>query len=362
MDSNSPTNEMNLSPAESLEKVQNFLKEKNGQALSEWETRGLLTFLEKNVQSTFITFVAPINIHNNVPPDDNEKPEPFRFSSPARTPARGNSPVFVFGTPGVSQATDGDGASPRKTLPKNPNGVYRWQGGGSARPRNRFQSPSFGTRTPPPTIKLSPAKTDTKRRRVGEDTDISSPQRVPFPAVSPEKPVTASAHCPAPAPSQARPSIFPPANGTSAAQNSGASMSSAPKTSGTTVPRLRTSGLPTKPTAPSVPSPLRQTWGQGDSPPHTPSSKPNGTPTKAANFMTELIKDVTPPKRPDVANPYQTASPVKPPTKKPVVKRSRASAKPPPAPMKTPEPSPQAIIEATLPKVRCRYCCSALIR
>jgi hypothetical protein len=69
--------------------------------------------------------------------------------------------------------------------------------------------------------------------------------------------------------------------------------------------------------------------------------------------MTELIKDVTPPKRPDVANPYQTASPVKPHTKKPVVKKPRASVKPAPspAPVKAPEPSPQAIIEATMPKV-----------
>jgi hypothetical protein len=256
----------------------------------------------------------------------------------------------VFGTPSGSPATNGDGSTPPKTLLKNPNGVYRWQGGGSARPRNRYQSPSFGTRSPPPTIKLSPAKTDTKRRRVGEDADKSSSQRVPFPAVSPQKPVTA--HASTPAPPQAHPSIFPPANGTDAALNGAAS--SGPKTNGTAVPRLRTSGLPTKPTAPSVPSPLRQTWGQSDSPPQTPPSKPSSIPTKAANFMTELIKDVTPPQRPDVSNPYQTASPVKPPTKKPMVKRSRASATrpaPPPAPAKALEPSPQAIIEATLPKV-----------
>lgn len=73
--------------------------------------------------------------------------------------------------------------------------------------------------------------------------------------------------------------------------------------------------------------------------------------------MTELIKEVTPAKRPDLSNPYQTASPVKPPVKKPVIKRPRPSAKPPslaapaPEPEKLPEPSPQAIIEATLPKV-----------
>lgn len=78
--------------------------------------------------------------------------------------------------------------------------------------------------------------------------------------------------------------------------------------------------------------------------------------------MTELIKEVTPAKRPDLSNPYQTASPVKPPVKKPVVKRPRA-AKPPappapaPEPEKLPEPSPQAIIEATMPKVcLCHFC------
>jgi hypothetical protein len=67
--------------------------------------------------------------------------------------------------------------------------------------------------------------------------------------------------------------------------------------------------------------------------------------------MTELIKEVTPPKKPDVSNPYQTASPVKPPVKKPV-RRTRATAKPAvPENPKKPELSPQAIIEATVPKV-----------
>jgi hypothetical protein len=298
---------------------------------------------------SIITLMVQTNIDDMFYQDDNEKQEPFRFSSsPSRTPVRGNSPAFAFGSPGMSPTTNGDGTLPRRTLSKNPNGVYRWQGGGSARPRNRYQSPSFGTRSPPPNIKLSPAKTDTKRRRVGEEADSFSSQRVPFPAVSPEKPaavsVATSPFTPTP---QARPPIFPPVNGTSVAPNNGSSSAN-----GATALRVRTSGLPTKPTAPSVPSPLRQTWGQCDSPPHSP--KPNGTPTKAANFMTELIKDVTPPKRLDVANPYQTASPVKPHTKKPVVKRPRASPKPAPAspaPVKAPEPSPQAIIEATLPKV-----------
>jgi hypothetical protein len=281
--------------------------------------------------------------------DDNEKPGPFRFSSsPTRTPGRGNSPIFVFGTPGASPTTNGEAATPRRTLSKNPNGPYRWQGAGSAKPRNRYHSPSFGTRSAPPTIRLSTTATiDTKRRRVGDDADSLCAPRVPFPIVSPQKPATV--HSSTPPSSQTRPSIFPPASSTDTAPTSASS--SVPQANGTTGLRLRTSGLPTRPTAPSVPSPLRQTWGQCDSP---PPPKPDYTPTKAANFMTELIKDVTPHKRPDVSNPYQTASPVKPPTRKPPVKRPRASVPAPaprPPPVKAPEPSPQAIIEATLPKV-----------
>lgn len=296
-------------------------------------------------------------------PATNDKPEPFRFStSPSRTPVRGNSPIFTLGTPGVSP-NNPNGDSPRRTLSKNPNGVYRWQGGGSARPRNRYQSPSFGTRSPPPAIKLSPVKTDTKRRRVGEDAESSSGQKVPFPAVSPQKPANGSAPAPAPnqtpAPSQTRLSIFPATNGTPASQPNG---NSTQKTPAATAPRLRTGNLPSKPTAPSIPSPLRQAWGQSDSPPQTPGSNanprlPKPATTKAASFMTELIKEVTPPKKPDVSNPYQTASPVRPTPKKPTPKRPRASAvkaAPPPVPdvPKVVEPSPQAIIEATVPKVR----------
>jgi hypothetical protein len=86
--------------------------------------------------------------------------------------------------------------------------------------------------------------------------------------------------------------------------------------------------------------------------------------------MTELIKEVTPPKRPDLSNPYQTASPVGKVTlsKARVGKRARATGKPavhPATDDKNKEPknlagkekeySPQAIIEATLPKVHHQY-------
>src|SRR5205085_459214 len=76
---------------------------------------------------------------------------------------------------------------------------------------------------------------------------------------------------------------------------------------------------------------------------------------RAATFITELIREATPVKRPDIANPYQTASPVKPanpPTKKPARKPRAAHKQPPPEEKnKQPEMSMQAIIEATLPKV-----------
>jgi hypothetical protein len=64
--------------------------------------------------------------------------------------------------------------------------------------------------------------------------------------------------------------------------------------------------------------------------------------------MTGLIKEVTPSKKPDVSNPYQTASPVKMPTKKPTARRLRAPVE---KQQKEPEMTAQAIIEATVPKV-----------
>ena len=86
--------------------------------------------------------------------------------------------------------------------------------------------------------------------------------------------------------------------------------------------------------------------------------------------MAELIKETTPPKKPDLANPYQLASPVGkvgPPRRS--TKRPRATGRPvtltkaeheeekekkeePKDKEKLMEYSPQTIIEATVPKVR----------
>lgn len=95
--------------------------------------------------------------------------------------------------------------------------------------------------------------------------------------------------------------------------------------------------------------------------------------TKTANFVAELIKETAPPKKPDLSNPYQSASPVGkvgPPRR--ATKRPRATGRPvlPNKDQKAEEEnsqveeqekkekelklktlSAQAIIEATVPKV-----------
>jgi hypothetical protein len=67
--------------------------------------------------------------------------------------------------------------------------------------------------------------------------------------------------------------------------------------------------------------------------------------------MTGLIKEVTPTKKPDVSNPYQTANPVKMPTRKPPTRRLRPGVEKKEKQKKEPEVTAQAIIEATVPKV-----------
>ncbi|KAG2129198.1 uncharacterized protein EDB93DRAFT_1265834 [Suillus bovinus] len=307
--------------AKNLEPVTRFLVEKAGRPLNEFEAAGIVDYIQKNVQA--------------------DKPEPFRFST---SPSRGSSPNLGFGTPnGVSSNTH----VPKKTLLRNPNGILRWQGAGSARPRNRYRSPGFGSRPQGPRIELSPIRTpsatDAKRRRVGNEAESSTAQKS-----SP--------------PSSTSNIVFPTSNSTSPTRSTPvindktlvppvpvSALAPAavvtPKANGTTTPRLRTAGLAVKPTTPAVPSPLRQTWKQNDSPPQPPAR-----PTRAANYMTGLIKEVTPVKKPDVANPYQTASPVKMPIRKPPVRRSRPPAEKKEKPQKEPEITAQAIIEATVPK------------
>ncbi|KDQ61566.1 hypothetical protein JAAARDRAFT_45167 [Jaapia argillacea MUCL 33604] len=333
----SPESDTSGSPSKNIETVIQFLSENSGRQLNKIEIAGLVSLLQDSS-------------------NDADRPEPFRFST---SPGRGTTPPFGFGTPGSS--TNGASTSnastskiPRRTLSKNPNGVYKWQGGGSARPKNRYQSPSFGSpRGSPSKLKLSPpagsaatTKTDGKRRRVGEDAESS----VPFPTAS-----SSHAEPSGVSSSSSSSSSLAMPNGTS---TNGAS---APKVNGAppVTPRLRTTGIAMKPTAPAIPSPLRQAWGQSDSPspPHPP---PHKQPTKAANFMTELIKEVTPPKKPDLSNPYQTASPVKqqPQHKKPVTRKvTRVASKAKEAAtmevdkkVELPPLTAQAIIEATVPK------------
>ncbi|KAF5373226.1 hypothetical protein D9615_007490 [Tricholomella constricta] len=316
----------------------------------------------------------------------NQEPEPFRFSSSPSTSVRGNSPFqgnldgppFSFGSSAAQLSTP----SPRKTLNRNPNGVYRWQGGGSAkapRSKNRYSSPAFGPSRSAPDrlvlkdtqVSIETPKADTKRRRVGEEALNSSatPSGSTFTLFNgPVSQAPMRATAPDPSPTRVKQALpFPVSAGsptTPRISNGGNSLNANASSS---TSRLRIPPLPQKPTVPVIPSPLRQAWSGASPPSHSDTSPitPPSKQTKAANFMTELIKEVTPPKRPDLSNPYQTASPVaKAAPKARVGKRVRATGRP-AAPAaneekgkekdnKTAEKekvySPQAIIEATLPK------------
>ncbi|KAI0819685.1 hypothetical protein BC628DRAFT_1342107 [Trametes gibbosa] len=326
------SDESRMSSSSNLKKVQEFLDEKGGRPLNQVELAGLVSLLQNSVE------------------DDDEQPEPFRFSKSPSTPARGTTPTMNLmpssTSEGMVAAVGTVAQNGRKTLARNPMGVYRWQGGGSARPRNRYQSPGFGSAHPRPTIKLTPEKpkTDSKRRRVGEDATTSSPQRVPKVNGSSSATTTPSS------------SVTSMANGSAATNGSQANGKSTDVLTTPPAPRIRTSGV-TKPTTPAVPSPLRQTWSQSDSPPHTSPSHPASRPTRAASFMTELIKEVTPPKKPAFANPYESVSSLaRPAPKKQPARKTRSAARAAAekqkekATAKEPELTPQAIIEATVPK------------
>ncbi|KAF8159596.1 hypothetical protein B0H34DRAFT_796826 [Crassisporium funariophilum] len=303
-----------------------YLSESTGRAVSSVEVEGMLAMLR-----------------SDTPPGNQE---PFRFS--LSTPIRESVPPSRTALGETSTPS----ATPRKTLLKNPNGVYRWDGAGSAkrsRTRNRHASPAFGTspiKSERLVMKESAGLSDNKRRKVQEDISNghsssshpleseTSTRKVPFPTSSP---------------------ATPRSNGVNGKLSSSS--------------RLRT---PVKPTAPVVPSPLRQAWSDGSSTSSqndartSPSYQPKQT--KAASFMAELIKETTPPKKPDLSNPYQSASPVSqvgpprrnnrrvrstgrptPPSKEELAeeKRKIAEAK---EEEKMKQYSSQAIIEATVPK------------
>ncbi|KAM6496988.1 hypothetical protein JOM56_007461 [Amanita muscaria] len=332
-------------PTKNIEIVTKFLEERGGNPMSSVELEGVISLLRKSAQP--------------------EKHEPFRFSfSTSPTPGRSNSPDTV-GTASNNETTQ----QPRKMMAKNPNGVYRWRGGGSARSarsRNRYASPAFGPSRSVPDkliLKDNPAsgdagRTDNKRRRINDDVTSSPPTKLPARVNGP----TAAQ----PASSDTSNTISPYSANSRQVNGLGAQLKVNGTTNSTSI-SLRAPGLP-KPTTPAVPSPLRQAWSGSSSdvstsPVQTPPTPPK--PTKAANLMAELIKEATQPKKPDVSNPYQTASPVKitPSASKPRPKRTRPSRSTQmeatnttvDGEMKSDETrvdkiTPQAIIEATLPK------------
>ncbi|KAK0501505.1 hypothetical protein EDD18DRAFT_1347590 [Armillaria luteobubalina] len=261
--------------------------------------------------------------------------EPFRFTT-SPSPFRGNSPAVVANSVAIPSV------SPSKMLSKNPNGTYRWEGGGSAkvRTRDRYRSPAFGpSRATPDRLILDKStstsitentKADTKRRRVTNGTGTSFAEASGAPATPPTPTPTfrrGNAELP-------KLSFNPPATNGSPSKPNGLPAS-------TSTPRARATFVPLKPTTPVIPSPLRQAWGQTS--PGSPESPP----------QMQKKSNNTPTKKPDISNPYQTPGSAR--ATRP--KRPRATGKP-TIPKKLPAVedkkekvySPQAIIEATVPK------------
>ncbi|KAJ3821320.1 hypothetical protein F5880DRAFT_1486317 [Lentinula raphanica] len=367
------------SPQKGLDYLKQYLGERPAdEPLSSTEAAELISIIQKS---------TPVEEH-----------ETFRFSTPTSnptTPLRGNTPLFPstnnintvpFSFSPSYTANAPTTPSPAKPLllKQNPNGTYRWEGGGSAkqkqerngRSKNRYHSPAFG---PPPRSSsgrlvlrespekaAEPVKTDTKRRRVGEEIPSSTPSgfspliRSPAPAPSPTRAAEARRIPISATPSRTSSSQIKPTEESKAPSASTSTTSLNGVKSSTSIAHLRAS---LKPTTPARPSPLRQAWGQPSSP--TPSmttattKKPkmmvSQKATKTASFMSELIKEVTPVKNLDVSNPYQAASPVKivgnaKPKTRPT-RRTRASGRPSAPPEDLLEKySAQDILSATLPK------------
>lgn len=263
-------------PSPNKAKVMQYLQESKGRKLNPVEIAGLVSLLKEETS-------------------DDTEPEPFRFQS--RSASRATSVPLPNGT---TPSTSRQG----RMLSKNPNGVYKWQGAGSARPRQRYHSPGFGQpRSSSSRIKLSPPRTlttDTKRRRVGSEAETSSAQ-----------PVTTSPTTAAPRQGSSQPTSHnqnpsPPSNGITPGING---TSAEPNMNGTSsLPRIHaSSGVSHKPSTPVRPSPLRQAWS-GEDPPSPPAPPARGQ-TRAAAFMQELVRENTAPKKPDIANPYQQMMP-----------------------------------------------------
>ncbi|KAK0467228.1 uncharacterized protein EV420DRAFT_673053 [Desarmillaria tabescens] len=345
---------ISLDPA--LESVAAYLHDRRDQTIPAADADNLIDKLMQAAarESHLARFIILPNI--NVIAGQGRERERFRFSN-SPSPHRGNSPALT------ANSEAGGPATPTKMLSKNPNGDYRWKGGGSAkvRPRGRYQSPAFGpSRATPDRLILGDStltsitdntKADTKRRRVtnGHGSSFAEPSGASATPTTPKS---------IPFPRRDTPMASPAFNTSSiSSANPPALNGSPPKLNGlpasTSTPRFRPTFVPPKPTTPAVPSPLRQAWGQTS--PGSPETPPQTQKqSSAANFMAALIKDNTPTKKPDISNPYQTPGSIRA-TKS---KRLRATGKPAIPKKQAVEEkkekekvySPQAIIEATVPK------------
>ena len=218
----------------------------------------------------------------------------------------------------------------RRMLKKDPNGTVVWRGAG--RSRSSSAQPRQSARA---NAKATTQQDTSKRRKITEE---STPELEP---VAPITPSVSSAS-------------GPPFN-----------IGSAPKREFVKKPILV---YARQRTAPVVSSPLRNviTGSPPGSPPTSVNSAASSTSsqTRAASALTAIVEKATPPPKPDIANPYEVAAPIKPVAKPKERKRlgerkkaqeeaAKAKQTQPAAPAsKEKEMSAKSIIEATVPKVR----------
>ncbi|EJD07633.1 uncharacterized protein FOMMEDRAFT_137886 [Fomitiporia mediterranea MF3/22] len=245
-------------------------KMKTRSALNEMEVMGLQSFVENQRERTYEPEKLRFGSHESATPT----PSPVDAAASASFTSSMSLPTFTN-----NASANRSASAPRRMLRKDPNGSIVWRGGGRAR-----STPAQSRRRPAPE---TPKPDTSKRRKLYEEPSGQS--------------------------------------GMSTSQSAPASRLNG---AGPSTPRLPRAGIVRAHAAPYVSSPLRNVVN--GSPPASPPSKMRASPstssingsvgasssanqTFSASFLSEVIEKVTPPpKQPDVANPYQTAAPVKP--------------------------------------------------
>ncbi|THH10358.1 hypothetical protein EW145_g1400 [Phellinidium pouzarii] len=279
------------------------------------EVLGMNAFIDRRKEKT----LEPEQFHFSGTP--NRSPD-NDLTSPSPVPPSSKRNVFS-GSSSLPPLTNNTSSAKNRMLKKDPNGSLHWHGAGKARVPRAQSRPTLATH-----------KTDnSKRRRLHEDRDFPSPSGMST--------------------SQSAPSF--------GSGSAGAGPSTPSRLAD--INKLPPPSIVRPLSTPAVPSSMQKvvngaSSGSSESPPSRMRASPtyaNGvhTRTRAASLLEEMIEKVTPPPKPDIANPYETASPVKPlpkPKERKRMSERRAKAAQMEKEKEIKKLSAKTIIEATVPK------------